>query len=732
MVVGRQQHRKHLLCLLLAQVSSGSILDFSTTTAALAKPYATTTTPHQKQGGYRRFISNQHWISIPYIRFTSSGYHYNFRTMTTSIPDEKVPVDKRQVLDIVSHSYPNLDGSTTVDDTGHNSDHTHDKSHTFRKRRLSLPMHRCLSNNNEPTGSGSRDEEEAAGVKPELGENPHSQETTTTTFVTTGYPAPDASEEKAHTFRKRRLSLTFSNSTEDAGVDLSTSTVPYRRASVDSNTSSVSSTQDPTAYNNSNSQARPPPLFKSRILHASELIGGDIPPPSPAHDIANVLYQQTPLPPPNLPMPLGPKSKLLQPKWKKRRTLNPETECDKLPFSTDIVGTWSCHGVEPLYGSEYDNEENQDAVEVENNQDIQDPGYYGGEVTLFGSNVATITSTTHGTAMQQSHLIGNSSLQQKFWEAAPSEQQQQEKQPQEDDEERPVTVAKINQDRGGVAFPYGNCPKTALFAVYDGHGNGGELVSQFALHEIQRRLEKHPTFHTDIEKAFKETFQSVDDDLRHEPLIEPLFAGTTACVALLRDRKLTTANAGDSRAVCARKLSNGNYLALELTEDQNPDKPEEMARIVNSGGYVTLPPGPGLSARVWLDPMCSQIGLAMSRSIGDHAIASVGVISEPVVTYHDVTDDDEFLILASDGVWEFIKSIEAVQVVGENLYKGATKACQALIEAAAAKWHEEEGAYRDDITAIVVRLQDLWKDATIVECANSQSNSEPSKRDKKV
>ena len=99
----------------------------------------------------------------------------------------------------------------------------------------------------------------------------------------------------------------------------------------------------------------------------------------------------------------------------------------------------------------------------------------------------------------------------------------------------------------------------------------------------------------------------------------------------------------------------------------------------------------------------------MSRSLGDHAVAQVGVIAEPVVTTHTVVPEDEFMIIASDGVWEFLSSAEAVKIVGDNLSRGASKACQALIEAAAAKWHVEEGDYRDDITALVIRLQELWK-----------------------
>jgi protein phosphatase PTC2/3 len=258
-------------------------------------------------------------------------------------------------------------------------------------------------------------------------------------------------------------------------------------------------------------------------------------------------------------------------------------------------------------------------------------------------------------------------------------------------------------------------PITSYFSVVPGHGQGGELVSQYALHEVQRLLEKHPDFKVDIEKAFKETFLQVDDSLHEESLIEPMYAGTTACVALLRDKKLVLSNAGDSRAVVARRkkldLQHPNlteWEALDLTEDQNPDLPEEKARIEEMGGFVSPPPEPGLSARVWLDAECTQIGLAMARSIGDHAVKRIGVIAEPVVSFHDVQEEDEFLILATDGVWEFISSSEAVQIVADNLHKGATKACRALIEAAAARWHDEEGDYRDDITALVLRLQHLW------------------------
>lgn len=278
-----------------------------------------------------------------------------------------------------------------------------------------------------------------------------------------------------------------------------------------------------------------------------------------------------------------------------------------------------------------------------------------------------------------------------------------------------VVVAKINQDRGCVAHPYGGDSRQALFAAYDGHGEMGELVSGYAMHEIQHRLENHDSFIPDIEEAFKEVFVEVDESLKSQPSIDCMYSGTTAVVVLMRGSRLYIANCGDSRAVMAQKNRDGMIVAKNLSEDQNPNNPQEQARIEKSGGFVSPPPEPGLSARVWLDKDFTQIGLAMGRSIGDHAVSPVGVIAEPEVTHHDITKDDLFMIAASDGVWEFITSQQAVDIVTRYLPQGATKACEVLIEKAAELWRDEEGDYRDDITAVIVKVQELWEEDDLEE-----------------
>jgi len=121
---------------------------------------------------------------------------------------------------------------------------------------------------------------------------------------------------------------------------------------------------------------------------------------------------------------------------------------------------------------------------------------------------------------------------------------------------------------------------------------------------------------------------------------------------------------------------------------------------VTPAGKGGLPP-----SRVW----SGGSGLAMSRSLGDYKHRDIGCIPDPEieqVTLSAVTsangDGDLFIIVASDGVWEFIESDEACGLVSE--YDDASKACTRLVQEAQQRWAENEGSYRDDITAIVVLL----------------------------
>jgi len=238
------------------------------------------------------------------------------------------------------------------------------------------------------------------------------------------------------------------------------------------------------------------------------------------------------------------------------------------------------------------------------------------------------------------------------------------------------------------------------------------------MRRVQELLQEKLMAGCDMPQALKEAFLETDDELKKDKQIDAELSGTTAVAMVLREtndsesgnkREAWLAWCGDSRAVWGKPNSKGTLTVTDLTTDQKPDTPEEMARIKQRGGFVSPPEEEwGGPARVWLDAEMTLPGLAMARSIGDHLVKNVGVIAEPAIMHYQDLDAG-IIVLASDGVWEFIDSRPALELVGKFIYtveRGATEAVTELIKKSADKWKQEEGDYRDDITAICIQLDD--------------------------
>lgn len=80
-------------------------------------------------------------------------------------------------------------------------------------------------------------------------------------------------------------------------------------------------------------------------------------------------------------------------------------------------------------------------------------------------------------------------------------------------------------------------------------------------------------------------------------------------------------------------------------------------------------------------------GLAMSRSFGDMVAASVGCISSPEIFEFALADEDKFIILASDGIWEFISSQECIEIIKDYYLAGDATGCvNYLYQVSRDKW----------------------------------------------
>ncbi|RYG68891.1 protein serine/threonine phosphatase 2C family protein [archaeon] len=250
-----------------------------------------------------------------------------------------------------------------------------------------------------------------------------------------------------------------------------------------------------------------------------------------------------------------------------------------------------------------------------------------------------------------------------------------------------------------------------VYCVLDGHGEHGHIVSK-------RCRENFPHFLKSTNWQVEAAFNMMQNDLTSSE-IDVRCSGATCVIACVSNNRLTVYNCGDSRAVLGRRSASGAIAAYPLSNDHKPDKPEERKRILGCGGHlgcrqvlvnqgnrgpVSMPVGP---CRVWYQHRGETLGLAMSRSLGDSIVHKVGVTAEPELTEHQIDDHDEFIILATDGVWDVVDNNHAVQMVfgvaSRSVNWSVLEASNAVCRFARSRW-EKLSPMVDDITCVVVKI----------------------------
>lgn len=241
-------------------------------------------------------------------------------------------------------------------------------------------------------------------------------------------------------------------------------------------------------------------------------------------------------------------------------------------------------------------------------------------------------------------------------------------------------------------------------------------------------------------------------------------SGTTAIVVSFHAGNMTVTNIGDSRAVlgyridsdilesCSasqseekkeisdlfarddddddclvnaegKKLSEGDIVAIALSQDQTPYRKDERDRLKNAGARIcTIDQMEGKEPmhekwgefelgvdinfegdipRVW----CAEHnypGTAFSRSLGDSVAEHIGVNADPEILTKKVTKGDEFLVIATDGIFEFLTNQRVIDICATS--NDPAHACSRLLEASYEMWLAHE-TRTDDITCIVLFLK---------------------------
>ncbi|XP_062187521.1 probable protein phosphatase 2C 64 [Phragmites australis] len=265
----------------------------------------------------------------------------------------------------------------------------------------------------------------------------------------------------------------------------------------------------------------------------------------------------------------------------------------------------------------------------------------------------------------------------------------------------------INQDAMLVWDGFGGEEDGVLCGVFDGHGPHGHLVARRVRDTLPLRLMsavRASKAGLDMpaaawRKAFARAYKAMDKDLRSHATLDCFCSGSTAVTVLKLGSDLYMANIGDSRAVLgSRDGAGGAMVAVQLTVDLKPDVPSEAERIKKCRGRVFALQDEPEVPRVWL-PFDDAPGLAMARAFGDFCLKDYGVISVPEFFHWSLTEKDQFVILASDGVWDVLSNQEAVDIVLSS--PSRSKAAKSLVEAANREWKTKYPTSKIDDCAVV-------------------------------
>lgn len=209
---------------------------------------------------------------------------------------------------------------------------------------------------------------------------------------------------------------------------------------------------------------------------------------------------------------------------------------------------------------------------------------------------------------------------------------------------------------------------------------------------------KLPDVYPKLRQSLLKAFKSMDKELKFHPTIDCFCSGTTAVTLVKQGYDLVIGNVGDSRAILGRRDTDNNLIAEQLTVDLKPNLPKEAARIQQCNGRVFALQDEPEVARVWL-PNNDSPGLAMARAFGDFCLKDYGLISVPDISYRLLTDKDEFIVLATDGIWDVLSNKEVVDIIASAPTRAT--AARALVECAVRSWRLKYPTSKTDDCAAV-------------------------------
>ena len=254
-----------------------------------------------------------------------------------------------------------------------------------------------------------------------------------------------------------------------------------------------------------------------------------------------------------------------------------------------------------------------------------------------------------------------------------------------------------------------------LLGVCDGHGNNGssisnyislylpnELISNFNLTENLNLYEENNILFSTIEKSYS----NIINKLFSIQNFDFSLSGSTNCTLIITNKTIISINIGNSRSILGRINKKINkIIPIELTKDHNLNIKSEKERILKMGGRIDKlidSKGKKIGPLRLFKNNFNIPGLVITRSIGDKIANEIGVINNPEIKFFNLCNEDKFIFISTDGIFEFISNEECVKIINEfyrfNDTQGALKELNSI---AKKRWIKNEGIV-DDITGLLL------------------------------
>ena len=278
-------------------------------------------------------------------------------------------------------------------------------------------------------------------------------------------------------------------------------------------------------------------------------------------------------------------------------------------------------------------------------------------------------------------------------------------------------VTKVNQDSYLVLTKINNLFNFNVFAIFDGHGVNGHIVSQFLVQyftdffknnsEIKKCKTELEIFNLLLHlnyQLIRDAITASEEKLKEQKNFNIEFSGSTCCMLIQAYQKIICVNIGDSRAILFSIMIKEEITNLSF--DHKPNLKKELERIKKYGGVVEkclyedgVTYGP---FRVWNSSKQEYPGLAVSRSIGDSEATKLGVLAEPDFNLKTLKNHMKFIVIASDGIWEYLNNKNVCEIIKPFYLTGDAKgAAEELINQSREKW-AKKGDSADDTSVIVI------------------------------